>query len=319
MLAHACALHDEGVTCWGINPAPETTDIPILQNPTDVSTGRGSSCVIDDGEIRCWGGLDMIKNNIPVVSNPTQISLGMSHACVLEDKGVSCWGSNYLGSTDVPSLNNPSFIDAGTGMSCAIDGNDVVCWGMKNDRKAFSNPVLVSVSDHHPLGNWFCVLDDNGVSCWGWHFETGNLFEIETPELDSPVQISLGPDFECALHKLGVECWKPSITSPINLSVPTLISPTQISSGLSYACAIEESGLICWGRGVAENSDWDDIRYYADDYELFKKAVNVPPLSSPHKISIGFHGCALDDKGVKCWGAGSDLPGYVKWDYSQGY
>ena len=57
---HRCAIDSNGVVCWGNNEFGQT-DVPLLQNPSYVSTGYQNTCTLDDfgveehlfGQIHC--------------------------------------------------------------------------------------------------------------------------------------------------------------------------------------------------------------------------------------------------------------------------
>lgn len=43
------------------------------------------------------------ETTVPLLNNPTMISSGGNFACAVTDDGVKCWGSNEFGQTNVPT------------------------------------------------------------------------------------------------------------------------------------------------------------------------------------------------------------------------
>jgi len=53
--AHACALIDGEVLCWGLNDDLQSDPPPTLINPVAIGVGDFSSCAVDDTGVVCWG------------------------------------------------------------------------------------------------------------------------------------------------------------------------------------------------------------------------------------------------------------------------
>ncbi len=151
--------------CWGLNYYGQT-NIPILKNPTFISSGQHSACAIDDEGVKCWGRNDEGQTDVPFLKHPISVSAGGYHTCAIDDEGVKCWGQNSNGQTDVPHLQNPTFVSAGSWHTCAIDDEGVKCWGAGDKTKfpipTFKNPTSVSAGSSRS-----CAIDEEGVKCWG--------------------------------------------------------------------------------------------------------------------------------------------------------
>ena len=179
---HACMGTASGLSCWGVNsygqlgvgPGATTdscTDVSDVVQPCSlapravsaftsqvdaIGLGRGFSCALASGTVRCWGnnqfselgdGLGVNRSVPQPVSGITTgraISVGKYSGCAsLTDGTVWCWGSNAnadLGDgsvTERPSPVHIASLDGATLVSsashgrarCAVRGEDVVCWG----------------------------------------------------------------------------------------------------------------------------------------------------------------------------------------------
>jgi hypothetical protein len=179
--AHACALDDTGVVCWGDNLNGATT-VPALTHPVAVYAGSGYSCALDhtpSGEqVVCWGFNGDGQTTVPALPSPNKVSAGGHHVCALNQDTVVCWGSNSSGQTTIPTLNRPIAISAGGLHTCVIDqtssGKQVVCWGAGTTNTGIGNELGQSIVPvlHHPVAVSAgeldtCALDDTGVVCWG--------------------------------------------------------------------------------------------------------------------------------------------------------
>ncbi len=166
--AHACAVQNGNVFCWGQNQDGQcgqtnTNDIatPVqvgtLANITAVAAGDDFSCALASGtgSIWCWGangrgqlatGVSDAGGPTPVligVANVTDITAGFNHACArTATGGMSCWGRNDAGQlgngtqadalspVPVSGMTSAYRIGAGDDHTCAIRLNGSVwCWG----------------------------------------------------------------------------------------------------------------------------------------------------------------------------------------------
>ncbi len=164
--AHACAVQNGNVFCWGQNKDGQCgqtgtgdvntpTQVGSLASVTAVAAGDDFSCALSSGSVWCWGnnqrgqlanGVASAGGPTPVqigVTSTTDIAAGFGHACARNSLGgLACWGRNDSGQvgngnqTDalspatVPGISNVYRIGAGDYHSCAVrqDGS-VWCWG----------------------------------------------------------------------------------------------------------------------------------------------------------------------------------------------
>ncbi|WP_198555634.1 cadherin domain-containing protein [Colwellia sp. 75C3] len=220
---------------------------------------------------------------IDISTEQTFLAAGATTSCVIFDNDVQCWGNTSLISS-IPDLTNPYYlsINESTTNACALDDNGVSCWGDNtdiNDAPELTNPSQVAMNALHA-----CAVDDSGVSCWGPDSE---LEATTVPALISPLKITVGDGFSCALDEVSadqteVNCWG-SDTDIIN-NIPTLSNPTVLGSGKTYACALDDAGVKCWGNNDSGQTD-------------------IPALNNPTHLFVGnVNACVVDDTGLVCWG-----------------
>jgi hypothetical protein len=194
---HSCAISDGEVFCWGRNSEGQT-NVPELNNVTDIATGWNHSCAISDSGVSCWGLNDLGQIDVPVLINPKSIYAGVRHTCAIDDNGAVCWGNNEFGQSDVPQLNNVKYLSLGWHHTCAIDGTQVTCWGDNSSGRInppqLDNPQVISSGYHHT-----CSLSNEGVSCWGdntWNQSNvpSLVFDPDFDGIDSSKEISVGLD-----------------------------------------------------------------------------------------------------------------------------
>ncbi len=199
-----CSSYVDRVICWGTNGLPVWQDVPqSFYRPSSLTAGKSHACVIDNSEVKCWGGSNTYGEiSVPPLTNPVQVSAGYRHTCAIDDNGVRCWGDNTHLQNNASYLVNPIQVSAGHQHTCALDDNGVSCWGNVWNGETtvpyLLNPIQVTSGYQHT-----CALDDTGVSCWGW----GGNGEITVPNLTNPTQVSAGHQFTCALDDNGVSCW----------------------------------------------------------------------------------------------------------------
>lgn len=221
---HLCALENSVVSCWGLSDVEAgggygELNIPILSNPTQISSSY-HSCVIDDSGVVCWGRNDYGQTDVPTLNNPIKVSTGLLHTCALDDAGIVCWGRNDFGQADVPTLSSPSDISSGDYHNCAVDTSGTVCWGLNSygqitvpDHLKSKSPIKIDAGYEHT-----CALYDSEVVCWG-----GAAF-VDVPELTNPKQLSVATYISCAIDDNGAVCWGVDQNQTSSISDPVFVS-----------------------------------------------------------------------------------------------
>ena len=164
-----CAiLTTGGVECWGANEYGQLGDgtstprsIPgavsgLDESVSALASANAHSCaLLDDGEVRCWGGnyhrevnngsntTQRVPLTVDELEGVSALTVGTNHSCALLATGdVRCWGDNQyaqLGNpnpdgawaVDVEGLPSPVVsLSAGQYHTCAwLASGKLVCWG----------------------------------------------------------------------------------------------------------------------------------------------------------------------------------------------
>lgn len=123
----ACAVDAEGLKCWGNNyggildartghPVRNLPPAPIAgleTGVTSVATELSHICVIKEGKVFCWGGLNSVGElgngtsnyvqglvQVNGIDNATQVAVGPRYGCALTSSShILCWGDNEFGQT----------------------------------------------------------------------------------------------------------------------------------------------------------------------------------------------------------------------------
>jgi hypothetical protein len=273
-----------------------------------LSVGTFHSCFIADDGAKCWGKNDYGQTNVPTLINPRQISAGDDHTCALDDDGVKCWGKNDQGQTDIPTLREPRRIVAGAGYTCATHADGLTCWGSKKEKQDSSDFEQIKSGS-----KFSCIQDINGhMTCArlpiAFSYEGDDkIFQVGVGEnyfcaiWNEPIQESTGrhyyvKDLQCRKMDNFGQIIEFELTVPRvnNRSVIIFSDPIQLSVAGKNSCVIfGQGGLKCWTYE-------DQPGYATPDY---KENLTVPEFKNPILVSAGInHFCALDERGVHCWG-----------------
>ncbi len=178
--AHACAISNGAVYCWGDNSewevgvastAPQKPTAVGLTGVTQISLGDPFSCaLLTNGGVRCWGGDDegelaiapaagesYTPVTIPLLP-ATEIFAGRNSECALTKSGVyECWGDNDQGElglgnkvtpittpTQAANLATATALSLGVNHSCGIFAGAAKCWG-DNANSTLGNGTLPSL------------------------------------------------------------------------------------------------------------------------------------------------------------------------------
>ena len=305
---NGCAiLENQSMVCWGDNEYGQlgdgTTDgsvVPIYVNvaanetPVEVTVGQVTACALmESGNIYCWGsgyygkmgngepwGDDYVNTEMRQVLLPEgqggqTVSISGGHICTILDNGdVYCWGRGNQGQlgyggtsnrnipakVNLPGQRSAIAISTGTYMTCAITTDGMgYCWGE---------------NDEGQLGN--------GTT----NTRRTTPVEVLFPSGYTPVSISAGDDFSCALmDNRKVMCWGENNdgrlgqgplatddeTTPVWVSMENSETAHFLDIGTKSACMILDSGETkCWGtneEGQIGQGD-TDIDYYSTPTEV---------------------------------------------------
>ena len=305
---NSCAiLENQSMVCWGDNEYGQlgdgTTDgsaVPIYVNvaanetPVEVTVGQVTACALmESGNIYCWGSgyygkmgngepwsddyvnTEMRQVLLPEGQGGQTVSISGGHICTILDNGdVYCWGRGNQGQlgyggtsnrnipakVNLPGQRSAIAISTGTYMTCAITTDGMgYCWG-ENDEGQLGNGTTNS--------------------------RRTTPVEVLFPSGYTPVSISAGDDFSCALmDNRKVMCWGenndgrlgqgPLATDDETTPVWVIMGDSEtahfLDIGTKSACMILDSGETkCWGtneEGQIGQGD-TDLDFYPTPTEV---------------------------------------------------
>jgi alpha-tubulin suppressor-like RCC1 family protein len=307
-----------------------------------VATGSAHTCVLNAGEVRCWGkgsegrlgygnSDDVGDDEEPAAVGPVDlggtaisIAAGDAHTCALmEDHTVRCWGrgdegqlgygnSHDIGDDETPaslgpvSLGRPALaISAGGDTTCALLNNGSIrCWGLNSYGQ-------LGQGNTSSIGDVRVPSDVPGIDLRG-----------------PAISVSVGSTHVCAVLSNGlVRCWGNGADGRLGLGntqnigdnekpaqAPALLvsgEAVAVSAGAAHTCALLDKGTVeCWGSGADGRLGYGGTANVGDRLDPFQ-AGPVPLGREAIAVSAGgAHSCALLDNGTtRCWGADDGVPG----------
>jgi hypothetical protein len=325
---HACLLdHSQRVSCWGKSGSAQV-DVPDdLIYPKKLISGYTFSCVLDAGEIKCWGGRGFSANQ-PKLGQIIDIAANGDRLCAQNDQGWHCWliNNKYTDRNKKSFYSDYDHITIGRSAICLINKNKLEC-----DDLVYEVPyAVVSPKTLKQSGHSVCFLDQGKVNCFGSKAKYFNKyinltenqyatdFDFYSSSNKACIKYNSGKarciDFSrggvdrsfdtspsafdvhnsaCALIDGQAECWgKNSLNNkfpPPILAQPQKISVTGTDSSV-FACASDKNGLACWGKNNASQLNIPILSNLVD-FDLFAEA-----------------GCAINSREMACWGNRLFLP-----------
>jgi len=300
--------------------------VSVKDTAKRLAVGSEHACVIQLGEVYCWGdnaklqlgSPTVVGSNTPLkvanITTAVAVSAGWAHTCILlQDGTVKCWGDNsqyQLGTTGaststpttVSGLTDVSAISAGRMFTCAIVGSarGIKCWG---ENSSFS-PVLAR--------------------------DTGSATRSATPDFVTEITsgaslLAAGEDHACVLLDGGsIKCWGANNlgtfgngtqgnTTLLTGSTSTVITTGGLSgvigltAGSGHTCAVtSDSKAWCWGDGFegALGYNSTDPTPQTVPVRVITSREDNTALSGIVDITAGYSfTCASKTSGaVSCWG-----------------
>ncbi|NBN89913.1 MAG: hypothetical protein EBV24_06330, partial [Actinobacteria bacterium] len=303
-----------------------------------LAVGSAHACAIVESQVYCWGDnaegqlgtLDssVTASNVPIlvpgITSAIAVTAGYAHTCaLLADETVWCWGSNQsknlgrpTGTNGTPAavsgLSSVKAISAGNATTCAIVGasRGVKCWGANTGATGsmLGRTTGSSSADPDPTpgdvtgltsgvnalsvgqGSACALMVDKTLKCWGsnWEGRLGDDTNVATTDTSGPV------------------------------SVYGLTNVSAVSVGAAHTCAIVTSGQVfCWGQWESGQLGID--RGINDIVEITSRGSGRRPLETldarsssnnllnGQAISAGSSfSCAVRTTGaISCWGLNS--------------
>ena len=332
------------VQCWGGN-GPSTAlgstgrpsnwasaaaidvNYTVSSTLTDLDAGNESGCLVDDGDVYCWGlalgsmfgtdpspppgGLYSTPTNFtyPGWTNVDEVSLGHAFMCARSGTEAKCWGRSSSGQTGVVMASVPppaaplndsgginpmsiTTIEAGTHGACAIEtAGTLTCWGDGYAGNGSASGV------HAPTQ----VMDASG---------TNPLAQVSS--------VAIGPGHRCAVADADdrVYCWGDNgsgqlgriaggnSTRPFDTGVT---GAAQVVAGRDFSCARLATGAVhCWGGNevgqLGRGTTTDD--FMPAPVVGVSDAIDLDAaIDTADGRRHGTHVCAARSGGeVTCWG-----------------
>jgi alpha-tubulin suppressor-like RCC1 family protein len=244
---HSCLLFDGEVRCWGKSDEGEL-DVPEdagLFVSVDAAAHTCGLSAGKDGLAFCWGPAEYSENFV-LGDEYVAITTGDDHGCGFTELGAVCWGSNLEGQSNAPD-GPMTALDAGAFHTCGIhEGGRIECWG-RSSASPMGNPSFRSVSAG---GSASCGLTEaHELRCWGEDAGVVGGFPAGSFE-----QVSVGGSHACALDAAGsVQCWGSDADGQADVPAGTY---AQVSAGTDHTCALTTSGdAVCWGSNADGQAD----------------------------------------------------------------
>ena len=164
----------ESVRCFSYDTALQTPP-QELRNPTAVAVHKDRACAISDDGLTCWGDGFSGVATPTTIAGARKLRLSDSHGCLIDDFGFACWGDLAGLQLEVPTgLEQPGRVvdfALGSSRTCAVlDSGEVECWGRDFDSSG-PPPVFSKATSIIGRGSLFCALGTTdsgpGLHCWG--------------------------------------------------------------------------------------------------------------------------------------------------------
>lgn len=334
-----CAVRDGRAWCWG---GWWTTAAPIdgVGGIDGLAIGRHLACAQTTAGARCWSTSTRVAaplDGLPADTRSLHVfpTFGVVGAvatlCALTDGGA-LWCGPVRPQTDdsgrvagyrvaperrvedgVTALAYENGDDLCTirhgALRCARDAL-VQTWA-PSMRPAQLRSIARSGYSKH------CVAGDGEVTCWG-NNPAGELGGVPLDEVNAHTPPGLergvsalagdGSGGFCAARDGRILCLDPRTRGLVEVAgLPGAIEG--LSGALHAGCAISGGALLCWGRDVGARP--------ADGALAMPESLRAAPVPGLERgVTAVSHGwnrvCALQDGGVKCWGAnhrGQAIPG----------
>lgn len=247
--AHACALVEGAVWCWGDNTRGEVAPDPPLLRPVParvpdlppadgIAAGAENGCAIAGGAVWCWGSNEAGESGAPLqegcrlgrrvrpcrtppvrvagLPGPARgLALGGRHGCALVEGRAWCWGANDRGQRG--------------------DGDPAP--------RADARPVpgLAGLEGLAAGRAHTCARAGETVTCWG-----GGAAGPAAVSLPGPARrLAAGGDRTCASVGSGVWCWDPGGEPAQRLAFDGDVDALAV--GEDHVCAASGTDLRCRG------------------------------------------------------------------------
>ncbi|MGB3303026.1 protein kinase domain-containing protein [Gordonia sp. (in: high G+C Gram-positive bacteria)] len=247
----------------------DTATVEAFSTPQTAGSS-GSQCMIDEGELFCWGdnsngqlGIGSTASTktptkVPGLTNVTAVAMGAftssssnsvsATTCAVANEALYCWGENLFNQAGDPSSTS-------------------------DKTSPFKVPGLGKVTTVATSYSSTCAVSDGDLYCWG--FYAGALGQPNDSE---------------------------SLSAPTK--VPGLSNVTAVSSRSGSVCAIASAELYCWGRNWNGQLGDGTTNEHATPTKVSSlKNVTSVSVGGGNIDKLQFwNTCAVADREVYCWG-----------------
>ena len=288
--AHACALAEGQVYCWGANNNKQLSNndmgssstVPVLvgdglagKQVTAIASGTYHTCAIADGDLYCWGDWGGGKTVAQIIAAGgkkfSQLTAGHYSSCAMTNGSPYCWGQDNFGVFG----NGPS---GGSASPVPTD--------MSNMNGQFFNRVITSYYTSCGLTNTMKVY------CWGadnngWLGDGNPPSSVKNAVVyDKPTNPVVQDD-------------RTTMKSAVLTFADT---NTILTSGQHHACRLANGDVYCWGKNnYGQLGDGTNI----DRRHLMRVTTAGTPMEGKAATSITStenFTCAIADAKLFCWG-----------------
>ncbi|MCY1058791.1 hypothetical protein OV142_27180 [Nannocystis sp. SCPEA4] len=348
---HQCLLDDSGaVLCRGSDDTgqlgsgasplalvPERVD--AARGLTGLSSGTGYICGVRDGEVWCWGDLELGRFDDEPVPSPMSrgpgvaVYAGSDRLCIRAATGTATCGR----STIAPAKPLQR-VDPESGCGLRVDGV-LECEKQRLDARSFDRgeaaadpPLATDIVETISAGGIHCGRRRSGrVSCVKAGpvvLRSGDVVH-DRPGRDVPLSdavqlvrggaivapdsplLARGDAIGCAVRRTGeVACWSMGEAFELRARpIAGLRDVVALSDGGRHACARLRDGTVrCWGK--------NSCGQLGDGTVVARPLPGVAvPVRDVDELSAGFcHTCARTRAGeVWCWGRHEARPAPPRW------
>lgn len=172
------AVNYDSVRCFTYQDELRIPPIDF-RSPTAVIAGSRQACAISDEGLTCWGqaftGIPIPQTPTP----PKKVVLSEEHGCLIDDFGLACWGDLASSGLEIPpgleQAGRVKDVAVAERRTCAIlDDGTATCWGSGPRWSSPRNPpaMIEASSILGGRSSQFCATDKKGLHCWGGNIQT---------------------------------------------------------------------------------------------------------------------------------------------------
>lgn len=312
--AHACAIRDGRVYCWGNNDANQLGDgLGPSERRTHAGICGAHDCAPAPGEpVRRRSGTGAVE-----LTGAIALASGHHTTCALTDAGIVwCWGSREngfeLGHDGWGTIAEPTIsggateIVVGSRHGCARVGGDWQCWGV-------NEATLDGVPEESG------VLGSDGPS---------TAMARVAPRLAGASHVGTGGAYTCAAFADRVLCVGMNYSGELGLAEARVAPMGSVITGLAHpvealdamghsVCALADGDVRCWGSDDGGILASETLPPVCESWAVYgyRCSTTAAPVRRELELEterfvglstgLSSSACALvgSDRSVVCWGA----------------